>query len=324
MIDETDPIWGEMPAEVSIWKDGGREVHCARSGGRYRVTGSVLDRVRQLDVDAKARLTTWIVDRSRFGDDIPVIDSAMLEGRLSGLSPLSAGQQMDRLLLYLSTLNLRPGQKLDWLGSHQQTPETLRLRQEAMAWVEAHIDNELTGIRELLESTGMLSTEGRHVRVTANGFARMEELRRGAIASDQAFVAMWFGEEMSRVYDEAIEPAIRETGFQPLRIDRKEHNNKIDDEIIAEIQRSRFVIADFTCGQVMADGQSVHVPRGGVYYEAGYAQGLRLPVIWSVSADQIEAVHFDTRQFNHIAWDSAADFKYRLINRIRATFSDAP
>jgi hypothetical protein len=53
------------------------------------------------------------------------------------------------------------------------------------------------------------------------------------------------------------------------RVDQKHHHlNKVDDEIIAEIRRSRFLVADFTCepGKV----------RGGVYFEAGFAMGLNM------------------------------------------------
>ena len=46
--------------------------------------------------------------------------------------------------------------------------------------------------------------------------------------------------------------------------------DKIDDEIIGEIRRSRFLVADFTHGDKGA--------RGSVYYEAGFAYGLGLPV----------------------------------------------
>ena len=55
--------------------------------------------------------------------------------------------------------------------------------------------------------------------------------------------------------------------------------NSIDDEIIAEIRRSWFVVADFTCGTVPHEGKEVAIPRGGVYYEAGFAQGLNVPLI---------------------------------------------
>ena len=82
------------------------------------------------------------------------------------------------------------------------------------------------------------------------------------------------------VYEKAIEPGVRDAGYEALRIDRKEHNNKIDDEIIAEIRRSRFVIADFTHGD-----QGV---RGGVYYEAGFARGLGLEVISTCRQDLLD------------------------------------
>ena len=109
---------------------------------------------------------------------------------------------------------------------------------------------------------------------------------------------------------------MRASGFRPLRIDRKEHVNKIDDEIIAEIRRSRFLVADFTCHPGS--------PRGGVYFEAGFALALGKPVIWTCRNDLIEHVHFDTRQFNHIVWASAEDLAERLRNRIGAVIGQGP
>jgi len=51
------------------------------------------------------------------------------------------------------------------------------------------------------------------------------------------------------------------------------HLNKVDVEIIAEIRRSRFLVADFTC-----ESGSV---RGGVYFETGFAMGIDIPIIWT-------------------------------------------
>src|SRR6266699_3836254 len=97
---------------------------------------------------------------------------------------------------------------------------------------------------------------------------------------------------------------------QALRVDQKEHINKIDDEIIAEIRRSRFVVADFTS----REGE----PRGGVYFEAGFAYGIAIPVIWMCRSNLIGSVQFDTRQFNHITWDDPANLYMKLRNRIGA------
>jgi hypothetical protein len=59
--------------------------------------------------------------------------------------------------------------------------------------------------------------------------------------------------------------------------------------------------------------------RGGVYFEAGLAQGLGLPVIWTVHKDNVDNLHFDTRQYNHIVYIDPQDLRVQLYNRIAAT-----
>ena len=140
---------------------------------------------------------------------------------------------------------------------------------------------------------------------------------------------MWFGDEMTTIYDMAIHPAIEAAGYSPMRIDRTEHNNKIDDQIISEIRRSKFLIADFTSYEVTTkndDGGSEnhYIPRGGVYYEAGFAKGLGKDVIWTCRKDQHEKLHFDIRQYNNILWESQGELKERLQVRIEATLGEGP
>jgi hypothetical protein len=130
----------------------------------------------------------------------------------------------------------------------------------------------------------------------------------------KVFVAMWFNEEMDRVYSEVIEPAIKETGYESFRIDRHDHNNRIDDEILANIRTSKFLVADFTGS------------RGGVYFEAGFALGLGLPVVWLCKKDELDKVHFDTRQYNFVRWEASelSKLKDDLKNRIVATIGQGP
>lgn len=135
---------------------------------------------------------------------------------------------------------------------------------------------------------------------------------------------MWFNESMNEAFDDGIDPGIRDAGYEPLRIDRKEHNNKIDDEIIAEIRRSRFVVADFTCPTTELANKTEPLARGGVYYEAGFAQGLGLPVIWTCRKNMIGYVHFDTRQYAHIDWETPEELRDKLSKRISATLGDGP
>ena len=127
---------------------------------------------------------------------------------------------------------------------------------------------------------------------------------------------MWFDDSVTGAYEEGIVPAIRASGFEPKRIDRDQSVDKIDDAIIAELKRSRFLIADFTHGKEGA--------RGGVYYEAGFAHGLGIPVIFTCRKDKIDELHFDTRQYAHIVWDSPKELRTLLRDRILARIGEGP
>ena len=123
---------------------------------------------------------------------------------------------------------------------------------------------------------------------------------------------MWFHEDLVPAYENGFAPAIRAAGYQPMIINKKEHSNKIDDEIVAEIRRSAFLVADFT-------GH-----RGGVYFEAGYAMGRGLPVFWTCRKDHFKDLHFDIRQYNCIDWKGLDDLKPRLQQRIEAQLGRGP
>lgn len=151
--------------------------------------------------------------------------------------------------------------------------------------------------------------------MAVEGSRRLAEGKRN-VDSGQAFVAMWFGGEMNDAYEKGIEPAIVDAGFKAMRIDRKQDVVKIDDEIIAEIRRSRFLVADFTHGE---DGA-----RGGVYFEAGFAFGLSIPVIYICREDAIDKIHFDTRQYHHITWNRPEELRSDLKNRILALIGEGP
>lgn len=150
------------------------------------------------------------------------------------------------------------------------------------------------------------------VRVTMEGWKRIEADRASGVDSDQGFVAMWFADEMNEVYSLGIAPGIEDAGFKPKRIDEKQDNGKICDEIIAEIRASRFLVADFTGG------------RGGVYFEAGFAMGLGIQVVWLCRKGKVRKLHFDTRQYRHIVWDTPESLRIQLRNRIRATIGVGP
>jgi hypothetical protein len=128
---------------------------------------------------------------------------------------------------------------------------------------------------------------------------------------------MWFDESTEEPYRNGLFKAIADSGYDPVRVDASPHHlNRVDDEIIAEIRRSRFLVADFTCAPKQV--------RGGVYFEAGFALGLNIPVIWTCKESSFSDLHFDTRQYPHIGWKDSADLYQRLRARIGALIGDGP
>jgi nucleoside 2-deoxyribosyltransferase len=143
--------------------------------------------------------------------------------------------------------------------------------------------------------------------IRAAGWNRVADLQRSPRSTDQVFVAMAFTDELEEAWHEGFHAAIVDAGLRPLRLDKTEHNEKICDLIMVEIARSCVLVADVTHH------------RQGVYFEAGYAMGLKIPVIWTCRADEKEKCHFDTRQYNHIFWSDAADLRKHLKRRVQAT-----
>lgn len=164
-------------------------------------------------------------------------------------------------------------------------------------------------MNHLLVTAGDLGFFDIHKSVfTIDGWRRVEELRSTRPRTRQAFVAMSFADDLTPTWTDGFKKGIEDSNyFSAYRVDSFEHNGRIDDRIIAEIRRSSLVVADFT-------GQ-----RGGVYFEAGLALGLGVPVIWTCREDDAAGLHFDTRQYNHILWNSAVHLRSRLDQRIRAT-----
>jgi nucleoside 2-deoxyribosyltransferase len=287
-------------------------VNSPRAGGEYIVTRSAERSVRRLDNDMKARLTWWLVEQRRQGETCPKITSYTLDA-IRSLPMPSIIERRDRVLDFVAARSPTIATRIQLAGV--VTDELRALKHALAAHTGSQSDAEVSDLIRFAKEAQLL--EGPEIlHLTFKGWTYIEERRARQIASVQGFVAMWISAEMEQAYERGFARAIRDSGYEPRRIDRKEHINKIDDEIIAEIRRSRFLVADFT--------SEAEKPRGGVYFEAGFAFGLNIPVIWSCREDLVKHLHFDTRQFNHIVWTEAEDLYQKLKNRIGAVLGDGP
>ena len=167
-----------------------------------------------------------------------------------------------------------------------------------------------TGIFDILQDLGFVKQGLHGYIITADGWKRIDELKKKEIVLKQGFIAMWFDKSTTSIR-EAFREAIRESGYNERVIDEKEHNNQIVPEILFEIERSKFMVVDIT------------YPNYGAYYEAGYAQALGKEVIICCRKDTFESKdikpHFDIAQKSMIIWETEEELKERLIKRIEAT-----
>lgn len=298
-----------------------------RAGGGYEIAYNARSPARNLEDTAKARLTTWLIDQRNQGSEFPRVTRELVE-RVGGFRALDVEERAIRLLRFLAGKSPRINQAVrlpndpvyvnNLEAMESQSPE-LRVLWEALAWSESTELGEIEFLVNYLERKSWIDRarlqQFDQVIVTVDGYARIQEAQTNVDAR-QAFVAMWFSDEVKEAYCEGIAPAIEDAGYTAMRIDQKEHINKIDDEIIAEIRRSRFLVADFSQGE---DGA-----RGGVYFEAGFAYGLNIPVIYTCRESDIDKLHFDTRQYNHIVWESPEELREALKNRILAVIGEGP
>lgn len=317
MTNQTCPIWGTPatyighigPTDSELWDS-------PRAGGRFVVTAEAVAEVGDVPDGDKIRLTTWIVNQNRLSSTPPAVALGDID-RIKADRDLTVLERRDALLTYLQRKETRIGSGVQVGGTVSE--EYLVSQAELLAWTGSLDHKEVYYLIDSSVDTGhtkLIKSPQPTLRLTTHGYEYLQNLQSVQSSSEQAFVAMWFDETMRQAYDMGFHTAITDTGYRPMRIDRKEHINKIDDEIVAEIRRSRFVVADFT--------SEPDNPRGGVYFEAGFAYGLQIPVIWTCRDDLIHHVHFDTRQFNHIVWSAPDDLYTKLKNRIGAVIGEGP
>lgn len=261
------PIW-ETPASVGgekIFTHDVKRVDSPRAGGQYEISMEAESCLPRLDDRAKARLTSWLVDQRRLGNEWPEVQMETLEIEGQQRRDLSVQERADRLLYFLED-QTESIDKIHTFRRHDINGTKIE------AWSESIGFGEVDYLLKYLQKQGWIENpSGSHpdfeyfYTITVDGYSRLEELRGVDTKSSTGFVAMWFDNSTQKAWEKGIKPGIEDAGYTAVRIDQVEHNNKIDDEIIAEIRRSRFVVADFTHGESGA--------RGGVYFEAGFAQG---------------------------------------------------
>jgi hypothetical protein len=101
-------------------------------------------------------------------------------------------------------------------------------------------------------------------------------------------------EEMDTVYHDYFRPALAEVGLDLNTTEEQPEAGLLDYRIRLQVTASRIVIADLT-----------HQNQG-VYFEAGYADGLGRPVVYTCKASEFKPEegkpHFDVNHQTFVLW----------------------
>ncbi len=119
-------------------------------------------------------------------------------------------------------------------------------------------------------------------------------------------MAMGYGNaDVERAFAEFVK-AIKQTGFQLLRLDQKPKAGLIDLRMRVEIRSAKFLVADLTD------------ENRGAYWESGFAEGLGKKVYYTCEASKFEKVktHFDTEHLLTIKW--SLDSMTRALDELKS------
>lgn len=251
-----------------------------------------------------------LINNKWFKNELNFIDIPQLEELLKKSDfPKSHQQKLENLFLALINLQKEDGEEINigdilW-GQDKWKLLYFRSASECNFYIN-HLESE-----DLikLSKTGYagVGLAAQRLSITYKGLGYSIKLQEEGDKSKKCFVAMSFNPSVSDIR-EAIKKAIIETGYEVILIDEQNINSDktINDEIIANLKRCKFCIADF----------SLH--SNGVYFESGFALGQGKKVIYTCRRDEFSNAHFDIKPLQHIIYDTPEQLTKDLINKIRA------
>lgn len=257
--------------------------HCPVCG-RYilDVLGSIV--LRSMSKDDKAMLSAYVREINEFGSGecrLLDFDEPQMSDIIEQYKKKSLEDKVNNFIKYLMKKTEYFGQEIK-IDFNTDYPITYSINAD-----------EFANIFDAAQDMGLIECQivmggEQYPTLSITGWEKYEEIKKAGLLSNKCFVAMSCSDDLRDAYDNGIKKAVEEAGYQPIFIEREEHNEKICDLIISKIRECKFLVADVT-------GQ-----RQNVYYEAGFAHGLDRQVIWTCKKGDIENAHFDTRQYNHI------------------------
>lgn len=300
---------------TEIIASGGRsKIECARCG-TYILGQDVLEDLPfelQGDTQIKRSILSHAIYKMPRKPNFPEIGLDLIKSIIKSSDRPSHIDQLNNLLTWIVNRQEKYGAFIEDFSDDAIAAVGVQDKADLIFILEHAIDN------GLVEGSVRLQAGGAHLispfRLSFKGWSAFDEIRNKAAERKLAFMAMKFGDsDVDNIYHNHFKPAVEKTGFVLKRLDERQPAGSIDDQLRLEIRQARFLIADLTHG------------NNGAYWEAGFAEGLGKPVIYTCRRDIFDngqGTHFDTNHHLTVTWslDNIEKAVGLLKATIRATF----
>ena len=282
--------------------------------GKFSITReAVHDFAGDLNEEQRRAISHDLRWRNELGSDAPGLTTASFEQyRRTGALP-SIPDQVDNLLSFLALRLRHAGRDYPHVDPAMISATGAIDRPATVSLIQSMTNG------GYVSSTDTSNHSGRNVvciSPTLAGWIRAGELAKGQQSEQFAFMAMKYGDPVLETYvAEVIRPAVEATGHKLEVLRDRPAAGLIDNYLRSRLRLCKFVVADLT-----------HA-NNGAYWEAGFAEGLGKPVIYTCerSIFQATTTHFDTNHSQTVVWheDDPAETQKQLIACIQNTFPDA-
>lgn len=297
---------------VDFSRDRSR-ISCAACG-EFIISGTAMADNRSVFDDEQRRAISHDIRwRTELGSEPPSLTTATFEEYRRGVSLPSIPEQVDNLLRFLSL-------KLKHAGRQYRDIDPAMISAigsiDSAAAVSLIQSMTSGGYVTSIDASTLAGRNAVHIAPTLAGWVRAGELAKAGLGDQFAFMAMKYGEPVLEAHvAEVIRPAVVSTGHMLEVLRDRPAAGLIDNYLRSRLRLCKFVIADLT-----------HA-NNGAYWEAGFAEGLGKPVIYTCERSVFDAskTHFDTNHSQTVVWcrDNPDETRAQLIACIQNTFPDA-
>lgn len=318
MTDETEcPIClgvDGVPAEVRMDFATNRSLVECPACGQFSITReAIYDYSRDLSEEQRRAVSHDLRWRNELGSDLPELTTASFVQYGVAESLPSMPEQLDNLLSFLALRLKHAGRQYPKIDPAMTSAIGAIDRAAAVSLVEFMTDG---GYLTSLSASTHSGRDAKFIAPTLTGWVRAGELAKGRESEQFAFMAMKYGDPVLEAYViDVIRPAIEETGHRLEVLRDRPAAGLIDNYLRSRLRLCKFVVADLT-----------HA-NNGAYWEAGFAEGLGKPVIYTCERSVFDAstTHFDTNHSQTVVWhqDDPDETRKQLVACIQNTFPDS-